>query len=48
MYIKKEDDLNNLCETFLSNNSKFYLSQIKRIETLEKIIEPFKEICFSN
>ena len=46
MYIKKGDDLNNICKNILSNNSKFYLSQIKRIEALKKIIEPFKNYGF--
>ena len=46
MYIKKGDDLDNVCENILSNNSKFYLTQIQRIEALEEIIEPFKKYGF--
>ena len=46
MYIKKGDDFGYVCEIILSNNSKFYLSQIERIEVLKEIIEPFKKYGF--
>ncbi len=46
MYIKKGDDLGGLCENIVSNNSKFYLSEIARINALTDIIEPFKKYGF--
>ena len=46
MYIKKGDDLDNVSQTIFSNNSKFYLSQVERIEVLKEIIEPFKKYAF--